>query len=173
MVFKQEKELELERERERELEQELEREREQELEQEQEREQERMNFTDQHARELRRGEWEAEQLARDYDPNYRYWKVSGPPPEISSTPEYQELCGQAIHERIERLKWAMVESALIHAKQDLRAIAERYDGERRDLLLGMAAEHDARIGAADARKAKHQVELDRLMAEMKQLEGRA
>jgi hypothetical protein len=122
-----------------------------------------------HAAEQRRLEWEARELARDSEPDSCHWRVSGPPAEISNTPAYQVLCGQAVHEQVERSKWAMVEAVLIDAKERLEACAQSYEGRRRAMLIAKAIEFNSAIGSADASKKAHEVELERIRAEQKRI----
>ena len=119
--------------------------------------------------EQRDRERQAETMQRLSEPDSCHWRIDGPPAEVSNTPEYQALVGQAIHEQVEASKWGMVEAVLIHAKQELEACANSYDGERRALLLGVAMGMEPAIVSADSMKCKHKVELERIKAEQKRI----
>jgi hypothetical protein len=122
-----------------------------------------------HAAEQRRLEWESRQMTIATEPDSCHWRVSGPPAEVSNTPAYQVLCGLAVHEQVERSKWAMVEAVLIDAKERLEACAQSYEGRRRAMLIAKAIEFNSAIGSADASKKSHEVELERIKAEQKRI----
>jgi hypothetical protein len=122
-----------------------------------------------HAAEQRQKESDARRMASFVEPDSCHYRVSGPPAEISNTPEYQVLCGQAVHEQVERSKWAMVEAVLIDAKERLEACAQSYEGRRRAMLIAKAIEFNSAIGSADASKKAHEVELERIRAEQKRI----
>lgn len=109
-----------------------------------------LDGTEDFARQERRREWEAKELARDSEPDSCHWRISGPPAEISNTPEYQALNSQASTLQVRLLSWKRLIGDLINAQSYV------YDAglpcpdreEQRRLTKGIAQGMNAGIGSA-------------------------
>jgi hypothetical protein len=103
-----------------------------------------------HAAEQRQKESDARRMASFVEPDSCHYRVSGPPAEISNTPEYQVLCGQATTLQVRLSSWKRLVSDLLNAQSNV------YDAglpcpdraEQHRLTKGIAHGMNAGIGAA-------------------------